>query len=323
MKRIAVLTSGGDSPGMNAFVRAVIRSAIAKNMEAYGVLRGFQGLIDNDIKPMDARSVSNIIQRGGTVLHTARCLEFKTKAGLRQAIRNLNSNYIDGLIVLGGDGSLTGALTLHEAGFKVVGAPGTIDNDLEGTDMAIGVDTALNTVLNAIDRIKETASSHQRTFLVEVMGRHCGYIALISGIIGGAEMICIPEKPFKVDDVIKVVEKAYIRGKSHCIIVVAEGAKYTSQQIKKALDERIEETGFETRLTILGHIQRGGSPTAFDRLLATRLGVAAVENLIAGDSGKMVGLKGNQIATTSLAEIIAHKKHLDMELYELSKVLES
>ena len=322
MKRIAVLSSGGDSPGMNAFIRSVIRATIAKGMEAFGVMRGYQGLIDADIEPMGKRSVSNIIQRGGTILHTARCDKFKTQKGLRTAIRNLNSHGIDGLVVLGGDGSLTGALKLHKAGFKVIGAPGTIDNDLSGTEMAIGVDTALNTVLDAIDKIKDTASSHQRAFLVEVMGRNCGYIALISGIIGGAEMICIPEKPFELDDVLNTVEKAYINGKTNCLIVVAEGAKYASREIKAMLDKCKEEAGFETRETILGHIQRGGSPTAFDRLLATRLGVAAVDQLLTGESGKMVGLVGNKVVATPIEKILKNRKKLNMGLYNLSKILE-
>lgn len=322
MKRIAVMSSGGDAPGMNAFIRSVIRSAINRGIEAYGVRRGFQGLIDNDIEQMDKRSVSNIIQRGGTILQTARCEEFKTPKGLRQAIRNLNFHGIEGLVVLGGDGSLTGALTLHDAGFPVIGAPGTIDNDLAGTDMAIGVDTALNTVLDAVDRIKETASSHQRAFLVEVMGRNCGYIALISGIIGGAEMICIPEKPFELMDVVRVVEKAYVSGKTHCIIIVAEGAQHSTHEIKKVLDQRIEEAGFETRVTILGHIQRGGSPTAFDRLLATRLGAAAVDYLVRGESGKMMGLVGNKIVATPLREVVRNRRELDMSLYELARSLE-
>lgn len=322
MKKIAVLSSGGDAPGMNAFIRAVVRTTINSGIEAFGVRRGYQGLIDDDIEPMDKRSVSNIIQRGGTMLHTARCEEFKTKAGLRQAIRNLNSHGIDGLVVLGGDGSLTGALSLHNAGFKVIGVPGTIDNDLSGTDMAIGVDTALNTVLDAIDRIKETASSHQRAFIVEVMGRNCGYIALISGIIGGAELICIPEKPQQLSEVVKIVEHAYMSGKSHCIIVVAEGANHSTLKIKETLDSRVEEAGFETRITILGHLQRGGSPTAFDRLLATRLGAAAVGRLIEGESGKMVGLVGNKLVSTPLEQVLKNRKKLDMELYDLAKILE-
>ncbi len=322
MKRIALLSSGGDAPGMNAFIRAVVRTAINNGCEAFGVKRGYQGLIDGDIDPMDKRSVSNILQRGGTILHTARCEEFKTKKGVRQAIRNLNSYNIEGLVVLGGDGSLTGAMKLHEAGFKVVGAPGTIDNDLPGTDMSIGVDTALNTVLDAIDRIKETASSHQRAFLVEVMGRDCGYIALISGIIGGAEMILIPEQKFELNDVVKTVEKAYMSGKSHCIIIVAEGANHTTHEIKKALDQNVEEAGFESRVTILGHLQRGGSPTAFDRLLATRLGSAAVEKLLKGESGQMVGLIGNKITATPIDEVLKNRKELDMDLLKLANILE-
>lgn len=322
MKRIGVLTSGGDSPGMNPFIRAVVRRALDYDMEIFGIKRGYAGLIDGEIEQMDARSVGGIIQRGGTILGTARCPEFRTPKGQREALRNLNEEGIEGLVVLGGDGSMRGAMTLHEGGIKVVGAPGTIDNDMYGTDMAIGVDTALNIALDAIDKVKDTASSHQRAFLIEFMGRDCGYLALMAGIAGGAEMVCIPEVPFELEDVVKTLEDAYIRGKAHCIISVAEGAAYNATAIESYLRQRQEETGFEVRSTILGYIQRGGSPTAFDRLLATRLGAAAVDLLHEGQSGVMVGLIGNKVVNTPIPEVVAGKKKIDLSLYELAKALE-
>lgn len=322
MRRIAVMTSGGDSPAMNAFVRAVVRRALHHGMEVFGIKRGYDGLIDGEIDEMDARSVGGIIHRAGTILGTARCPEFKTPKGLREALRNLNECGIEGLVVLGGDGSLRGAMTLHEKGIRVVGAPGTIDNDMYGTDITIGVDSALNVALNAVDMIKATASSHQRAFLIEVMGRDCGYLALMTGIAGGAEMVCIPEMPFELKDIACCLEEAYIRGKAHSIIVVAEGAPYNAHAIEHYLKERQDETGFEVRSTILGHIQRGGPPTAFDRLLATRLGAAAVDLLHEGQSGVMVGLVGNQVMTTPIPEVVAHKKTLDLSLYALAQSLE-
>ena len=290
MKRIAVLTSGGDGPGLNPCIRAVVRSALAKGIEVMGVRRGYDGLIDCDMIDLNARSVGGILNRGGTFLGTARCPEFMTKQGQREALRNLNRIGIDGLVVIGGNGSLTGALKLHELGFPVVGIPGTIDNDVNGTDISIGVDTTLNTILDAVDKIKDTASSHQRAFLIEVMGRDSGYLALMASIGSGAELVLIPEVETKVEDVVKAVDDAYIRGKAHCIILVAEGWKPGARELTDYLRERREEIGFGVRLTVLGHVQRGGSPTAYERILATRLGTAAVEALLRGDYGMMVGM---------------------------------
>ncbi len=322
MKRIGVMTSGGDSPAMNAFVRAVVRRALHHGMEVFGIKRGYGGLIDGEMVEMNARSVGGIIHRAGTILGTARCPEFKTPKGLRKALRALNEYGIEGLVVLGGDGSLRGAMTLHERDIRVIGAPGTIDNDIYGTDITIGADSALNVALNAVDMIKATASSHQRAFLIEVMGHDCGYLALMTGIAGGAEMVCLPEKPFELEDIVFCLEDAYIRGKAHSIIVVAEGARYNAHTIEQYLKKRQDETGFEVRSTILGHIQRGAPPTAFDRLLATRLGAAAADLLYENQSGVMVGFVGNAVKTTPIPEVVAHKKMLDLSLYDLAQSLE-
>jgi 6-phosphofructokinase 1 len=323
MKRIGVLTSGGDSPAMNAFVRAVVRRGLGYGMEVFGIKRGYEGLIEGDIDPMDARSVGGIIDCAGTILGTARCPEFKTKKGQLEAMHNLNKHGIEGLVILGGDGSLRGAMVLHERGIKVIGAPGTIDNDMCGTTMTIGVDSALNLALQAVDMIKATASSHRRAFLIEVMGNECGYLALVTGIAGGAEMICIPEVPFELEDVAYRLEDAYIRGKAHGIIVVAEGAAYNARAIEEYLCGRAEEIGFkDVRSTILGHIQRGAPPTAFDRLLATRLGAAAVDLLHEDKSGVMVGLGADKVITTPIPEVVAGRKELDLSLYELAQSLE-
>jgi 6-phosphofructokinase 1 len=323
MKRIAVLTSGGDSPGMNPFVRAVVRRAISHGMEVFGVEHGYQGLCDGNIREMTIRSVGGILDRAGTILETARSMEFMTREGHRRALRTLNEHGIEGLVVLGGDGSLRGAMTLHEAGIKVVGAPGTIDNDMYGTEMTIGVDTALNVALHAIDMIRATASSHQRAFLIEVMGRDCGYLALMAGLASGAEMICIPEVPFELEDVARTLDQAYIRGKAHCIIVVAEGAQFDSHAIEQYLRSRQDELGFEVRSTILGHIQRGGTPTAFERILATRMGCAAADALHEGTTGVMVGSEGHKIITTPIPEVVSHKKEIDLSLHELARTLEN
>jgi 6-phosphofructokinase 1 len=321
MKRIAVLTSGGDAPGMNPAIRAVVRTGIHYGMQVYGVNRGYTGLIGGDIIEMSARSVGGIIQRGGTILQTARSPEFKTEKGRLEALRNLNRLGIEGLVVIGGDGSLSGALELHKLGFPVVGMPGSIDNDLAGTDMAIGVDTALNTALDAIDKIKDTASSHQRAFLVEVMGRNSGYLALMASIAGGAEVVLCPEVPFDLDEVAKELRDAYMRGKAHAIVVVAEGVPGGANGVAEYFQAHHDEIGFEARVTILGHIQRGGSPSAFDRILATRLGVAAVEHLHEGVYGVMVGLIGGKIVATPLAEVLAQRKSLDLRTYEVAQML--
>lgn len=322
IKRLAVLTSGGDGPGMNPAIRAVVRTAIDRGVTPLGVYRGFQGLLDNDMEEMTARSVGGIIQRGGTILGTARCPEFKSSRGQMEGMRNLNRNEVDGLVVIGGDGSMRGALALHQQGFPVIGVPGSIDNDIHGTEMSIGVDTALNTVLRAVDMIKDTASSHRRAFLIEVMGRNCGYLALMGAIAGGAEIVLIPEVPFTLDEVLTGLQRAYVKGKAHCIIIVAEGASHRAVEIEAYLDEHQEETGFETRVTILGHVQRGGSPSAFDRILASRLGVAAVERLVDGESGVMVGLSHGEAVPTPLQEVVEQQKPVDMNLYRVACMLD-
>lgn len=322
MRRIGVLTSGGDGPGLNPCIRAVTRTALGYGLEVMGIERGYAGLMDGEMIQLDARAVGGILGKGGTFLGTARAPEFEAVRGQREALRNLNKHSIEGLVVIGGNGSLTGALALHKHGFPVVGVPATIDNDVPGTAIAIGVDTALNTILGAIDRIKDTASSHQRAFLIEVMGRDCGYLALMGGVAGGAEMVLIPEVETTLEEVAQGLLDAYIRGKAHCIIVVAEGYKPGCRAIVDYLKERREDLGFDVRLTVLGYIQRGGSPTAYDRLLATRLGAAAVTELYNGNYGLMVGLKGQEIVTTPLEEMANGRIELDLDLYELAKVME-
>jgi 6-phosphofructokinase 1 len=322
IRRLGVLTSGGDGPGMNPAIRAVVRTALEHKIIPVGVRRGYQGLIDNDMEEMTARSVGGIIQRGGTILATARCPAFMTPRGRLDALHNLSVHGVDALVVIGGDGSMRGAIELHKLGFPVIGMPGSIDNDMYGTEMSIGVDTALNTLLRSIDMIKDTASSHQRAFLIEVMGRNCGYLGLMGAIAGGAEMALIPEVPFTLEEVLTNLQNAYIKGKSHCIIVVAEGASHKADAIKEYLDQHKEETGFETRMTILGHVQRGGAPSAFDRILATRLGVAAVEKLLAGERGVMVGLSRGEAACVPLEEVTSQAKPLDMRVYEMAQMLD-
>lgn len=321
MKRIAVLTSGGDAPGMNAAIRAVVRTGIAKGWDVFGVQHGYAGLMSGEIRQLSPRNVGGIIQQGGTVLGSARAPEFKEVEGRTRALRELNQRGIEGLVVIGGNGSQTGANALSEMGFPVVGVASTIDNDLYGSEITIGVDTALNIALEAIDRLKITASSHQRAFLVEVMGRDCGYLALMSGIAGGAESIVIPEMPVEPEQIAKELHLAYERGKAHAIIVVAEGAKYNATRLAEYFDNHREELGFELRATILGHIQRGGMPGAFDRLLATRLGAAATRCLERGETGVLVGLNKGQITTTPLKEVVANKKSIDLSMIELAKEL--
>ena len=322
MRRIGVLTSGGDGPGLNPCIRAVVRTALGMGMSVMGIRRGYSGLIGGEIEEMTARSVGGIIGRGGTILGTSRSPEFATPQGQLDAMRNLNRFGIEGLVVIGGNGSLTGALKLHERGVKVVGLPGTIDNDLGGSDTTIGVDTTLNTILDAIDKIKDTASSHQRAFLVETMGRDCGYLAIMSSIAGGAEMALIPERVASLEDVSTTLKEAYIRGKTHCIIVVAEGWKPGITALEAFLNAQKAELGFEVRTIVLGHIQRGGSPSSYDRILATRLGAGAVEALSEGDSGVMVGWVGGGIARTPLAEVLKPSDKVKPELMKLEKMME-
>lgn len=321
MQRIAVLTSGGDAPGMNAAIRAVVRTGIAHDWEVYGIMQGYRGCMDGVMRPLTARDVGGIIQLGGTMLGSARAVEFKTEEGRRKAIREFRQHGIEALVVIGGNGSQAGANALHEMGFPVVGVASTIDNDLYGSEVTIGVDTALNIALEAIDRLKVTASSHHRMFLVEVMGRDCGYLALMSGIAGGAEAIVIPELETDPEALALEVERAYERGKSHGLIVVAEGAKYNAQALIEYFKEHHKDVGFDVRATTLGHVQRGGTPGAFDRILATRLGAAATEQLAQGNSGVLVGLLKGEITVTPFSEVMANPKRLDEKLIELAKVL--
>ena len=321
MKRIGVLTSGGDNPGLNPCIRAVVRMGLHLGLEVMGIRRGYAGLVDGEIDEMDARSVGGIIGHGGTILGTARCPEFYDAKGRKEALRTLNRFGIDGLVAIGGNGSLTGALELWRLGFPTVGVPSTIDNDVNGTDISIGVDTALNTILDAIDKIKDTASSHNRAFLIETMGRNSGYLAMASGIAGGAELVLCPEVEATVEEVRRTVEDAYIRGKSHCIIVVAEGWQPGTQALAGQLQERQEDLGFSVRVTQLGYVQRGGSASAFDRLLATRLGAAAARELVAGNAGNMVGWVKSATTLTPLEEAVAFDKQLSPELVELAEIM--
>lgn len=317
MKRIAVLTSGGDSPGMNAAIRAVVRKAIYHDLEVYGVYYGYAGLISGQMEKLEIGSVGDIIQRGGTMLYTARCEEFKTLEGQKKAIVQLNKFGIEALIVIGGDGSFRGAKKLTEHGFPCIGIPGTIDNDIPGTDFTIGFDTALNTVIEAIDKIRDTATSHERTYVIEVMGRDSGDIALWSGLADGAETILIPEESYNMDEIVARLMRGHARGKRHSIIVVAEGVG-SGIEIGKVIQA---QTNLETRVTVLGHIQRGGAPTAADRVLASRLGAKAIELLLAGEAGKMVGIQNNKLVSHDIDEAITKKHVVDQEMYQLSKEL--
>jgi 6-phosphofructokinase 1 len=321
MKRIAVVTSGGDASGMNATIRAVTRTAIDRGWEVLGVRHGYAGLIAGTFVPLGPRSVSGIIQHGGTMLGTTRCEEFKTDEGQLKAIHNLRDRGADALVVIGGDGSQTGALRLQEKGFPVVGCASTIDNDLSGAEITLGVDTALNVALEAIDRIKVTASSHERAFLVEVMGRNCGYLALITGVAGGAECVVLPEAETDPEKVAFDLRAAYERGKSHAIAVVAEGARYNAAGLAKFFDEHRERLGFELRAVKLGHIQRGGTPGAFDRILGTRMGAAATEHLERGEFGLLMGLNRGEITATPLKDVVGKKKPLDPKLMKLAGIL--
>ncbi len=322
IKNIAVLTSGGDAPGMNACIRAVVRTGIYNGVNVFGVLQGYQGLINDNIIPMDARSVSNIIHLGGTILKTARCLEFKTDEGMEIAFRNLKSREIDGLVVIGGDGTFTGAQRLGEKyGVQVMGVPGTIDNDLYGSDFTLGYDTAINTVIDAIDKIRDTADSHDRLFFIEVMGRDSGCIALRSAIASGAEAVLLPEKQTSLNELIAQLETGASTKKSSSIVIVSEGHKHGgAYDIAKKVKERFNH--YDTKVTILGHLQRGGSPSSFDRILASRLGFAAVNELLKGNTMQMVGLRGNEIKTTSIEEALTkHAFKLESDLLEMTKVL--
>ncbi|MCD0488454.1 6-phosphofructokinase [Pedobacter sp. MC2016-14] len=322
IKNIAVLTSGGDAPGMNACIRAAVRTGIYNGINMFGVMQGYQGLINNNIIPMGARSVSNIIHLGGTVLKTARCLDFKTEEGMKIAYDNLKANDIDGLVVIGGDGTFTGAQRFSQRyDVNVIGVPGTIDNDLYGSDFTLGYDTAINTVIEAIDKIRDTADSHDRLFFVEVMGRDSGCIALRAAISSGAEAVLLPEKPTSLDELIEQLEIGAATKKSSSIVIVSEGHKAGgAYDIAKKVKERFNH--YDTKVTILGHLQRGGSPSSFDRILGSRLGFAAINELLKGNTEQMVGLRGNEIKTTSIDEALTkHTFKLEADLLEMAKVL--
>lgn len=317
MKRIGVLTSGGDAPGMNAAVRAVVRKAIYHEIEVMGVYNGYQGLIDGKFVQLDLGSVGDIIQRGGTKLYSARCPEFITDEGQQKAIAQMKKHGIEGLVVIGGDGSYQGAMALTSKGLPSIGVPGTIDNDIPGTDYTIGFDTALNTVIEAIDKIRDTATSHERTFIIEVMGRDAGDLALWAGLAGGAETIVIPEVQFNLEDILLRLRSGHERGKKHSIIIVSEGVM-NANEFSEILKEHID---IEIRVSVLGHIQRGGTPTARDRVLASLFGARAVEMLMEGRGGLAIGMRNHQVVEYSMTEAFQGKRIADLSMYKLSKEL--
>jgi 6-phosphofructokinase 1 len=321
MRKIAILTSGGDAPGMNAAIRAATRTALAHGWEVFGVRNGFAGLISDAMEQLHARNVGGIIQRGGTMLGSTRCPEFHEASGRAKALHNLARRRIECLVIIGGNGTQTGSSRLANEGFPVAGVASTIDNDVHGTDVSIGVDTAVNITLEAIDRLRTTGSSHKRAFLVETMGRDCGYIALMAGVAGGAEVIAIPEQEVEPHAVAERLRAAYQRGKTHALVVVAEGARHGAQSMVRHFAEHRDTIGFELRITTLGHVVRGGVPTACDRVLATRLGAAAVERLTRGEAGMLVGLSGRDIVSTPLSEIAGRSRSADVELLELARML--
>lgn len=322
IKKVAVLTSGGDSPGMNAAIRSVVRTCAYHNVECLGVYRGYEGLIEGDFIELDARSVKGIINKGGTMLKSARSKGFRTVEGRQQAHKNLKDKGVDGLVVIGGDGSFTGALIFNqEFNFPVMGIPGTIDNDIFGTSHTLGFDTALNTVVDAIDKIRDTASSHNRLFFIEVMGRDVGHIALNCGIAGGAEEILIPEEDLGLERLVESLNKSKKSGKTSSIVIVAEGDKIGKNifELKDYVDENME--GYDVRVSVLGHMQRGGAPSCFDRVLASRMGVKAVEAMLDGESNFMVGLKNNKMELTPLESAIKGKTKINLELLRVSDIM--
>lgn len=322
IKKIGVFTSGGDSPGMNAAIRSVVRTCAYMNIECVGIYRGYEGMIEGDFKPMDARSVNNIINKGGTILKSARSLEFRTPEGRAKAYENLKKEGIDAFVVIGGDGSFTGAMIFNqEYNFPVIGIPGTIDNDIYGTTYTVGFDTALNTVVEVIDKIRDTASSHNRLFFVEVMGRDVGHIALNAGVGAGAEEILIPEENLGLDRLLESLKRSKQSGKSSSIVVVAEGDKTGKNvfELKEYVEEHIPI--YDVRVSVLGHMQRGGSPSCFDRVLASRMGVKAVEALLDGKSSLMVGIQDNELTLTPLIKAIKGHTKIDKELIRVSDIM--
>jgi 6-phosphofructokinase 1 len=320
LSRIGVMTSGGDAPGMNAAVRAAVRMGNHLGLDVVGIEDGYQGLLESRIVPVDPRQLEGIQRQGGTILGTSRSPEFRTPEGQERGLKLLQQHRIDGLVVIGGEGSFKGAHALHQRGFPIIGVPASIDNDVGGTDVSIGVDTAINTALESIDKLKDTAAAFHRAFVVEVMGRHSGWIALQSAIASGAEMVLIPEVPFQLEDVVRRMQAMKASGRSHFVVVAAEGISPTATEISAALTER-SDVGFESRLTILGHIQRGGSPTAFDRLLAARLAAKATEELAAGRPGTVIGLRNMQMITTPIETAISQPHHYNPETYRFAEIL--
>jgi 6-phosphofructokinase 1 len=323
LNRIAILTSGGDAPGMNAAIRAVVRTGIHHRLEVYGIRNGYKGMINNEFQLLESQSVSNIIQQGGTILKTARSKEFMQYEGRNKAHENLKKHQIDALIVIGGNGTFTGAkVFMEEFDFPILGLPGTIDNDLYGTDMTIGYDTALNTVMDAVDKIRDTAESHNRLFFVEVMGRDAGFIALRSGIAGGAEDILVPETVTHIDELVKILDEGFRKNKKSGVIIVAEGDDAGGAfEVAEKVKERYQQ--YETRVTVLGHIQRGGKPSSFDRILASTLGYEAVNALLQGRKGEMVGMINRKIVYTPFENAIKHNKDINRELLKMARILGS
>jgi 6-phosphofructokinase 1 len=317
MKKIGVLTSGGDAPGMNAAIRAIVRTAIYHEIKVVGIERGYTGLLHGEIKEMHISSVGDIIHRGGTILKTSRCEKLKTEAGINEAIHILEKNEVDGLIVIGGDGSFQGANKLGRANIKVMGIPGTIDNDLAYTDYTIGFDTAVNTVLDSISKIRDTSMSHEKVTIIEVMGRCCGDIALYAGLAGGAESILVPEEKYEVKQICEKMLQGKKRGKAHNIIILAEGRE-SAVELQK---EIFTMTGIESRITVLGYLQRGGIPTAVDRILASKMGAKAVHLLLEGKSHRAIGIKDNHLIDIDMMEALAKRKIFDQEMYNLSQIL--
>lgn len=322
MKRIAVFTSGGDAPGMNACIRAVVRGAVYHGVEVFGIRRGYSGMINGDVFQMSSHSVSNIVQRGGTILKSARSKEFMTSEGRSKAYEQLRKHEIEGLVAIGGNGTFTGATLFYdEYGIPTVGAPGTIDNDLYGTDHTIGFDTAVNTALEAIDKIRDTADSHDRIFFIEVMGRDSGYIAIQSGIAGGAEMVMVPEVLTPISEVVETLKSGWSRQKSSSIVVIAEGEEAgIAIEVAEKIRQQVESS-IDMRVTTLGHIQRGGIPTAYDRILASRLGLGALEGLINGEKNVMAGVVNNELVYTPFRDTIRLPKPISEDLLRMVKIL--
>lgn len=323
MRRVAVLTSGGDAPGMNAAIRAIVRSGVLRGFEMLGVSNGYAGLIAGEFMPLGPRDVGGIIHQGGTMLGTSRCLEFTTREGQAHALRELRNRDIGALIVIGGNGSQTGAHALAEQGMTVIGVASTIDNDVFGTDICIGTTTALDTALEAIDRLRVTASSHRRAFLVEVMGRHSGYLAGVAAIAGGAEAIVVPEVDTPVEAIAQQLQASRQRGKSHAIVVVAEGARIGVDELSQYFKDHRQRLGLDLRVTRLGHVQRGGAPGVYDRMLATRFGAAAIEFFEAGKKSVLIGLRNGAVAATPLGDVAGRTSGLDLQLLSLATALET